>query len=92
MKKILVVFSIVLAAAACTGKNKGWSQGDRDTLTTSCFEKAKNPALEESKLKAYCTCYQQNLEKKYPDINELKKVDGKEIAKSAEECLPMMFK
>ena len=93
MIKILLVFSIVFAVSGCPGKGKGgWPQSDKDTLINSCVEKAKNPALDEAKIKSYCSCYQQNLEKNYPNINDLKTVDANQIAKLAEECLPLIMK
>ena len=88
MKRILIVAFILCAGVACVGKSKGWSQGDRDSLIGSCVEETKKtPGIDESKLKSYCTCYQQVLEKKYAKLTDLATVGETELTKLAEECL-----
>ncbi len=92
MKRMLIVAVVIFTCVACSGKTKGWSQGDRDKLIGSCVEETKkaSPTIDESKLKSYCSCYQQVLEKKYATLISLAAVAEAELMKSAEECLPLI--
>src|SRR5205085_9413583 len=71
--------------------NPGWPQEQRDKLISSCVT-AANPSLNQDKLKAYCGCYQKNLETAYPDINDLGTAGADGMKKAAEACLPLMLK
>ncbi len=93
MKRILIVAVVILTGVACSGKSKGgWSQGERDNLVGSCVEETKktSPAIDESKLKSYCVCYQQVLEKKYAKLSDMATVGEAELMKLAEECLSLI--
>ena len=92
MKRMLIVAVVIFAGVACIGKSKGWSQGDRDKLIGSCVEETKkaSPTIDESKLKNYCSCYQQVLEKKHATLSALAAVGEADLMKSAEECLSMI--
>ena len=93
MKRILIVSFLFLAVAGCSGKSKGWSQGERDKLISSCVEEVKKtPGVEESKVNGYCSCYQQVLEKKYAKLTDMATVGEEALSKLAEECLPLMAK
>lgn len=87
--KIVALAFILLAFAAC---NRGWTQGDRDTLVNSCVEKAQAGAagIDVNKLKSYCACYQQNLEKKYATMGALAKAGPENLTNEAQSCLPLM--
>lgn len=91
MRQILIVAFILCAAVACGGKNKGWSQADRENLIGSCVEETKKaPGIDESKLKGYCTCYQQILEKKYAKLTDLATENEAELTTLAEQCLSLL--
>lgn len=86
--KIFALALILLAFANCT---RGWSQRDRDTLVNSCVAKAgATPGIDAEKLKKYCGCYQQNLEKKFGTMVALSKATPDDVAQQAEACLPLM--
>jgi len=91
MKRTLLCLLLMIALPACT-KSKGWPQAERDKMTGACEAKASNPGMDPAKIKNYCACFQQDLEKKFPDINQLKTVDDKEVAKSAQECMHLIIK
>jgi hypothetical protein len=93
MKSIL--FFAIIFITGCSAKNR-WLQSERDKLINSCKKKAmiagtengKNLSAEgEKKLEAYCSCYQQSLEKKYPDVKNLEKVSAGELTKIAQDCM-----
>lgn len=91
MKRILIFAFILCAAGACSGKSKGWSQGDRDNLIGSCVEETKKtPGVDVSKLNGYCTCYQQILEKKYATLASLATESEAELTRLAEQCLSLI--
>jgi hypothetical protein len=96
MKKIIsffILFSMV-AVFGCSPKRNGWMQTDRDKMINSCVNEAKgrSAAVNDSTLKKYCSCYQESLEKKYPDIAQVEKVPRQEVIKSAEECAQSLIK
>lgn len=88
--KVLAIALLLLAAAAC---HRGWTQGDRDKLVNSCVEKAQAgaPGIDATKLKAYCSCYQQNIEKKFPSTLDLTKATPEVLSGEAQSCLPLML-
>ena len=88
--KRLSLLILFLAFAAC---NRGWTQGDRDKLISTCVEKANAgaPGIDPTKLKNYCTCYQQNIEKKFTTMGDLAKATADSVAPAAQECLPLML-
>ena len=91
MKRILIFAFLLLAGVACSGKSKGWSQGDRDTLIGSCVDETKKvPGIDESKLNGYCTCYQKILENKYAKLSDIATVGEAELTKLAEGCLSLV--
>lgn len=93
MKKIFMILGLILVVTACTSKSMGWSQNERDELVNKCVEAAtKNPSLDKTKVTNYCTCYQKDLEKNYPNINDLAKLSADDMTKSAQACLPLMLK
>lgn len=91
----LFFLSLSLGLSACPGTgSRGWSQADKDKLIGACVTSAKQggPGLDEAKITSYCTCYQQNLEKKYPKVTDMAPVKAEDISKEAEKCLELMFK
>ncbi len=93
--QFLLAIFLLTAMTACPGtKQGGWSQGDRDQLINSCVSEAKAKAaqLDEAKLKAYCSCYEQNIEKQFPNVSDLATAKAEDMTKAAESCLPLMFK
>jgi hypothetical protein len=93
MKTILVLAGTIIFIS-CTNSNAGWNRSYKDQLVNSCISEAKkgNAAPDDKKLKSYCECYQQNLEKKYPEIKQMEAADKQEIIKAAEECMPVLLK
>ncbi|MFO1518640.1 MAG: hypothetical protein U1F57_03085 [bacterium] len=92
MKSMWIVPALILLTMGCSGK-KGWSQGDRDHLVNGCVtESSKSGNLDATKLKSYCSCYEQNLEKKYPSLVDLAKASQDDMMKEAEPCLPLIMK
>ena len=89
MIKLTAIFFVLFSLAAC---NRGWAPGDRDKLINSCVEKAQAGAagIDVTKLKNYCSCYQQNLEKKYPTMRDLSKATPDQLTNEAQACLPLM--
>ncbi len=89
----ILFLAILMAATGCTGE-RGWPPAEKDKLISSCVGEAKAGAagLDESKIKNYCLCYQQNLEKTFPNFVDLKNVNGEDVGKAAEKCLELMFK
>jgi hypothetical protein len=96
MQKIISFFILLslVAAVGCSNKNAGWVQADKDKMINACIDEAKNrsAAINDSTLKKYCNCYQESLEKKYPDIAQLDKAPKEEVIKSAEECVQLLIK
>jgi hypothetical protein len=76
MKAILVLAGTIIFIS-CTNSNAGWNRSYRDKLMNSCISEAKrgNAAIDDQKLKTYCECYQQNLEKKYPETRQMEIAD-----------------
>lgn len=93
MKTILVLTGTIIFIS-CTNSNGGWNQSYKDKLVNSCISEAKkgNDAINDQKIKNYCQCYQQNLEKKYPEIKAMEAADKMEIAKAAEQCMKELLK
>jgi hypothetical protein len=93
MKAILFLL-ITTAIFSCTNSNAGWNQSYKDKLVNSCISEARkgNAAMDDQKLKTYCECYQQNLEKKYPEIKAMEAADKMEIVKAAEQCMKELLK
>jgi len=90
--KLILLFTALTAIGAC-GK-KGWTQADRDQLVNGCVDgaKAKAPTIDEAKLKNYCSCYGQAIEKKYPDMRTMVTAKAEDLSKEAQNCLPLMIK
>jgi hypothetical protein len=94
---IRIAFSLLLIAlsfAACGRGAGGWPQGVRDKVIGGCVKEAKagGAPIEDAKLTNYCTCYQQNVEKTFPNPNDLVKVTPQDGAKEAQKCIELMFK
>lgn len=93
MKSISFFLICLVLFTACNNK-KGWTQADRDKLIKSCKDKALAGGLSgaeiEKKFEAYCTCYQQKLEKKYPSIADMGKASPAEITEQAAACIDIM--
>ena len=91
LSKLFLLLLILCAAASC-GKKAGWQAAEKDQLITSCVTEAKNraPSLDEGKVKNYCTCYEQNIEKAYPNPSDLTKATVDDMTKAAQGCLDMM--
>ena len=92
MKRIPFFFISIVLLGACNN-NKGWTQTERDKLIKSCKDKALGGLSDTAivrKFEAYCTCYQQNLEKKYPSVADMGKASPKEITEQAAACIDMM--
>lgn len=92
MKTIFFFFTGMVLLNACSNK-KGWSQAERDKLIKSCRDKATGSITDTAVVKRfelYCTCYQQNLEKKYPSVADMGKASPKEITEQAAACIELM--
>jgi hypothetical protein len=94
MKRISFFFISIGLLSACNN-HKGWTQAERDKLIKSCKDKALGTSgLTDTaiarRFELYCTCYQQNLEKKYPSVAEMGKASPKEITEQAAACIDMM--
>jgi hypothetical protein len=94
MKSIFFLFISIGLLTACNN-NKGWTQAERDKLIKSCKDKALGTAgiadtAIARKFELYCTCYQQNLEKKYASVADMGKASPKEITEQAAACIDMM--
>lgn len=87
--KPITLLLFLLSLIAC---GKGWSQGDRDKLIQSCVQKAQAaaPGMDPTKLKNYCSCFQQNIEKKFPSILDLSTAGPEAVNQEAQSCLPLM--
>ena len=72
----------------------GWTQTQRDQVVNGCVDKAKAgaPSLDETKLRNYCSCYQQALEKKYTSVISMSGAKTEDLTQVAQGCLPLMFK
>ncbi|MFT4152205.1 hypothetical protein [Parafilimonas sp.] len=101
MKKTNILFLGVVIVLASCGGSAGWQQPQRDKLISECKEKAiatmsasgQTPdGATKQKLVGYCTCYQQNLEKKFPDPDAMGKADAGDVANAAKDCLELMVK
>lgn len=90
MKRRLLGLILFLPLAAC---HRGWTQGDREKLINACVEKASAQAqgIDPNKLKNYCACYQQNLEKKFATMGALAKANTESVSTAAQDCLPLMI-
>jgi|SRR5215471_20548392 len=96
LRKEIFVFTLLLCVLLLgyVGCGAGaWNQANRDKIVTSCVEKAKAgaPSLDETKLKNYCSCYQQELEKKYSSVAAMATAKTEDLTKTAEGCLKFMF-
>jgi hypothetical protein len=94
MKRISFFFISVVLLSACNN-NKGWTQAERDKLIKSCKDKALGTAgiadtAIARRFELYCSCYQQNLEKKYPSVADMGKASPKDITDQAAACIDMM--
>jgi hypothetical protein len=94
MRSIFFLFISIGLLTACNN-NKGWTQAERDKLIKSCKDKALGTAgiadtAIARKFELYCSCYQQNLEKKYPSVADMGKASPKEITEHAAACIDMM--
>lgn len=58
----------------------GWSEVSRNDFITSCTKSAAG-ALGEEKAKAYCTCMQQKIERRYPNSNDANKITADTMQK-----------
>jgi hypothetical protein len=85
---------IVLCLAACSGGTRGWPQSVKDTVIDSCIRQAKagGAALEEAKIRSYCSCYQQNVEKSIPNSQDLAQAKVEVLAKASQPCLEAVLK
>jgi hypothetical protein len=96
MQKIINFFILLsfVAVFGCSNKNTGWTQADRDKMINSCADEAKKKSavINDLTLRKYCSCYEESLEKKYPDITKLEKAPKEEVIKSAEECVQLLIK
>jgi hypothetical protein len=88
---ILLLGFLLIGYVGCGAA--GWNQANRDKIVTGCVDKAKAgaPNLDETKLKSYCSCYQQELEKKYPSVASMATAKTDDLTKTAEGCLKFMF-
>lgn len=92
--KTILFLPVTIGFMSCANSNAGWNRSYRDKLMNSCISEAKkrNAAIDDQKLRGYCECYQQNLEKKYPETRQMEIADKKEIIKAAEDCMPVLLR
>jgi hypothetical protein len=84
---------LLVASIGCGGGS--WTQAQRDEVINGCVDKAKAgaPSLDEGKLKNYCGCYMQALEKKYPSgAASLVSAKADDLTQLAQGCLPLLTK
>ncbi|HEX5037725.1 MAG TPA: hypothetical protein VFX30_11240 [bacterium] len=93
LRTSLPFVALAFSLAAC-GATSGWPQVVKDTLIDTCVKEAKagGAALEEGKIRTYCTCYQENVQKAYPDSGNLKNAKPEDLSKAAGPCLELVLK
>jgi hypothetical protein len=84
---------VALSLAAC-GASSGWPSAVKTTMIDSCFKEAKaqGAPLADEKIKGYCECYQQNVQKAFPNSNDLTKATAADLSKSMQPCLELVLK
>ena len=67
MKKIILP---VLLGLCCTSCTSSWNEDDKKSFYQACSDEAKTWAGSDAKVKTYCDCVFEKLEKKFPDEND----------------------
>lgn len=93
LRTALPFVALAFGLAAC-GATSGWPQAVKDTLIDTCVKEAKagGAGLEEAKIKLYCSCYQANVQKAYPDSGNLRNAKAEDLSKAAGPCLELVLK
>ena len=79
MKKLSVVVLILLIAASCNTKARGWKEDERRQFVSDCINEAKK-GLDEAKARSYCECMQPKIEAKYDSFEKANKVSQSELS------------
>lgn len=93
-RPIVISLSLLALGLAACGGAKGWPQSIKETLIGSFVKEAKaqGSQLSDEKITAYCQCYQQNVQKTYPDAAELQKAATDKLMEAAKPCLEAALK
>lgn len=57
----------------------GWPQRERDDFVTECVKSAMKKGVTQARADQYCRCMGENLERLYPDINELASLSAQRL-------------
>lgn len=57
----------------------GWPQQERNDFVTECVKSAMKNGVTQARADQYCRCMGENLERLYPDINELGKLTSERL-------------
>lgn len=57
----------------------GWPQQERDNFVTECVKSAMKKGQTAARADQYCRCMGENLERLYPDMNELGKLTEAQV-------------
>lgn len=89
----LLIALITLCFASCGIRPTGWQQSEKDLLTDGCLQQARveAPSLDEGRVRSYCFCYQQQLERTFPDVGGFKTMSGEAAAREAQKCIDVML-
>jgi hypothetical protein len=79
LKKLSIPVLILVIAASCSTKSKGWKDAERRQFVSDCTNQAKK-GLDDAKAKAYCECMQPKIEAKYDSFEKANKVSQSDIS------------
>lgn len=88
MKKYLSLLAIISLFFSCNNNTKGWSAMDKNDFIKTCVQGA-TVSMGEQTAKSYCSCMQQKLEAKYPNVNDANKLGAQspDMLEMARGCL-----
>ena len=78
---------IILSLTSCGTRPTGWLQSDKDLLTDGCLQQARV----EGRVRSYCYCYQQHLERTFPDVGGFRTMSDEAAAREAQKCIEVML-
>jgi len=105
MKKAIISLSAVvgLLFTACSTKpetaaneqatavGESWPKAEKDAFIQQCVVNAK-AQMDSAKAVSYCSCMQEKLMAKYPDIQALSKMSVEDLSKETRELAPDCLK